>query len=75
MEIDLAVIINEVERHGVRVAAIAQHGEHAAWRLLKQGESVMKPKTAKKPAAPDPADLNSLGNDLPALDLDEETLF
>ena len=30
---------------------------------------------AKKPAAPDPADLNSLGNDLPALDLDEETLF
>ena len=45
-------------------------------RLL--GREVKRPEKkapAKKPAAPDPADLNSLGNDLPALDLDEETLF
>ena len=39
VEVNLAVVIHEVERHGVGIAAVASYGEHSAWRLLKQGDA------------------------------------
>jgi hypothetical protein len=36
VEINLAVVIDEIERYSVGIAAVAQYGEHSAWGLLKQ---------------------------------------
>ena len=46
-------------------------------RLLGREVKPPEPKTDKKKsaAAPDPADINSVGDDAPALELDEEALF
>ena len=39
MKIDFAVVIHKDERHSVRIAAVAQYSEHAAWSLPKQGDA------------------------------------